>query len=208
MILDPDRPIWTSTNIIGIRAFYYGSDWPGFWSDSPNQNSKFEILWGPDPGRYYRLSHRSGKGIKRSKERAREREIERELHYKNAYHFHLCLTKPRHLAMAQPQSNGVDTKYLEKKKKKRRVVVWIRKPLSLLRPSCLMVAANADPPAIAGEGGDGAERRIPTHLVVMVNGLVGRCVILHLGRTFPLSTKFSSAEHLMCLFSTHALLLN
>lgn len=149
---------------------------------------------GPDPGRYYRLSHtvRSGKGIKRSKERAREREIERELHYKNAYHFHLCLTKPRHLAMAQPQSNGVDTKYLEKKKKKkkRRVVVWIRKPLSLLRPSCLMVAANADPPAIAGEGGDGAERRIPTHLVVMVNGLVGRCVILHLGRTFDISSFY------------------
>ncbi|KAF3320481.1 hypothetical protein FCM35_KLT15177 [Carex littledalei] len=72
--------------------------------------------------------------------------------------------------MAQPQSNGVDTKYLEKK---RRVVVWSLKPLSLLRPSCLMVAANADPPAIAGEGGDGAERRIPTHLVVMVNGIVG-----------------------------------
>ncbi|KAJ4755729.1 alpha/beta-Hydrolases superfamily protein [Rhynchospora pubera] len=68
--------------------------------------------------------------------------------------------------MAQPQSNGVDNEDLEKTKKK--------KGPSLLRSSCFMVADAADPPPIAGEGGDeAATRRIPTHLVVTVNGLVG-----------------------------------
>ncbi|KAJ1697223.1 hypothetical protein LUZ63_005735 [Rhynchospora breviuscula] len=75
--------------------------------------------------------------------------------------------------MAQPQSNGVDNEDLEKTEKKEGIVIRKRKP-SLLRSSCFMVADAADPPAIAGEGGDEvARRRIPTHLVVTVNGLVG-----------------------------------
>jgi hypothetical protein len=80
--------------------------------------------------------------------------------------------------MAQPQPNGADIKDLEKEKKTttKKGIVERSPKLSLFRPSCFMVSANPDPRTIAGEGIDGAEKRIPTHLVVTVNGLVGRCV--------------------------------
>jgi hypothetical protein len=63
----------------------------------------------------------------------------------------------------------------EKKRRRRR---WL--PAACLpRPGCFTVSAADEGPSGSGSGadevgGDGGSRRAPTHLIVTVNGIVGR----------------------------------